>query len=78
MQLTLFETVDLINCEKENIGKIAGNIWGSLSEREKTLKELIKDLFIDSDTLLLSIGWLVQEEKLTIYKKGKKIFFKLK
>ena len=78
MQLTLFDTTDLLNYERNIMGDITGKVWNSLNEREKSLKELAKELLIDKESLLLSIGWLFQEDKINVKTKGKRVLLRLK
>jgi hypothetical protein len=51
----------------ESVGMAAGNIWRYLNEKgPTTVAKLVKELPEDNKTLQRSIGWLAQEDKITL------------
>jgi Winged helix-turn-helix domain (DUF2582) len=51
----------------ESVGTAAGSIWRYLNEKGPTaVAKLVKELPEDNKTLQRSIGWLAQEDKITL------------
>jgi hypothetical protein len=51
----------------ESVGMAAGSIWRYLNEKgSTTVAKLVKELPEDNKTLQRSIGWLAQEDKITL------------
>jgi Winged helix-turn-helix domain (DUF2582) len=51
----------------ESVGTAAGSIWHYLNEKgPTTVAKLVKELPEDNKTLQRSIGWLAQEDKITL------------
>ena len=63
---------------KEKAGVIAGTIWNALNETEgmnaKQLKKATK--LVDKD-LLLGLGWLLREDKVSVEEVEGELFIKL-
>ncbi len=63
---------------QEKVGENAGLIWNALNGIEGlTVKDLKKTLKLTEKEILLSIGWLMREEKLVVEKNGLDYFVKL-
>ncbi len=51
----------------ESVGTAAGSIWNYLNEKGPTaVAKLVRELQDDSKTLQRSIGWLAQEDKISL------------
>ena len=62
----------------EEIGKTAGEIWDYLEKHENASPtKLIKELNITQRLVLMGIGWLAREGKLTYEKKNHETYLKL-
>ena len=56
---------DLGEMSSIEIGHVAGEVWGILSQHgELTLADLKKEVPASADLVLASIGWLAREDKL--------------
>ncbi|TDT69213.1 winged helix-turn-helix protein DUF2582 [Hypnocyclicus thermotrophus] len=63
----------------EMIGNNAGIIWKTLADKPKqSIVELEKETKLKRDEILLALGWLIKEDKLTYEKIGRGIKFYLK
>ncbi len=61
------------------IGNMAGDIWKVLSERgAQTLAGLKKSLDAPDDQVMLAVGWLAREDKLTFETNGRTITVSLR
>ena len=62
----------MINTE---IGVVAGKVWNFLSEKgEMSLSRLKKEVEGGDTLVLLALGWLAKEEKVTFEKRANAIF----
>jgi predicted DNA-binding transcriptional regulator AlpA len=60
-------TVTIILNLAESVGMAAGSIWRYLNEKGPTaVAKLVKELPEDNKTLQRSIGWLAQEDKISL------------
>lgn len=63
----------------ENVGKIAGTIWQTLSTKgAQSIAALVKETGEKKDTVLMALGWLLREDKLKTEVKGKCTMYDLK
>ena len=63
----------------EQIGITAGKIWYYLSENEKaTISKLSQELAESDRAILMGIGWLAREGKLTFSPQGRATYITLK
>ena len=63
----------------DNIGKMAGNVWGHLnSNGSMSVAKLKTALKVDAIILNASIGWLAREDKIQRGKVGNSIIVSLK
>ena len=61
------------------IGNAAGTIWRYLDQHgETTLAELKQGTRLSDQLLLLGVGWLAREDKLSFEKEGKTITIRMK
>lgn len=64
-----------------NIGEAAGVVYHELEKDERNLTQLKNHLIangFDTQTSVMSIGWLAREDKLHISKNGNKWLIRLK
>lgn len=62
----------------EEIGLAAGETWGVLSNGDQTLATIKKSVDAPADLVLLALGWLAREDKLTIDAAGRAVTIGLK
>ena len=61
------------------IGTVAGKIWEELNKVDTmTVNAMMKTTGEKKDVVLMAIGWLAREEKLTATKKGASVIYSLK
>ena len=61
------------------VGKVAGRIWCYLEENGKaTVSKLTRELNESERTILMGIGWLAREDKLTFSTEGRFNYIALK
>ena len=66
------EVASIILNLTESVGMAAGSIWNYLNEKGPTaVVKLVKELPEDNKTLQRSIGWLAQEDKITLETKDR-------
>ncbi len=64
---------------EQNIGNVAGKVWQILSSKgPKSVSALVKDTGEKKDNVLIALGWLLREDKLTTEVKGKCTMYGLK
>jgi hypothetical protein len=63
----------------EEIGRIAGEIWHLLKDRdEMSLSGVVMALNTSQSTAYMALGWLAREDKLEFVKKRRGIVVRLK
>ena len=56
----------------EQIGAVAGKIWGTLAEQgPQSLTKLVKLVGESRDLVMQAIGWLAREDKIQIIEEGR-------
>jgi len=62
-----------------DVGTVAGKVWEELNRSEGlSITALVKVTGEKKDTVLMALGWLLREDKLSIGKKGAAVLFSLK
>jgi hypothetical protein len=55
-----------------HVGEVAGTVWRVLSENGRiSTSKLVKAVDEPRDTVMLALGWLAREEKITIDEEGR-------
>lgn len=63
----------------EEIGKVAGDIWHLLKERDEiSISGVASEINASQSTVYMGLGWLARENKLEFVKKSRGVFVKLK
>ena len=56
----------------QQVGEIAGQVWQVLDEQGPTsLAKLTKKVKAPRDLVLLAVGWLAREDKITLQERGR-------
>ena len=56
----------------QQVGQVAGQVWLVLDENgPTTLAKLTKAVKAPRDVVLLAVGWLAREDKITIEERGR-------
>ena len=56
-----------VSCDLEQIGETAGVLWRLLEERGPlSMAKVVKESDHPRDLVLLALGWLAREDKITI------------
>lgn len=56
-----------VSCDLEQIGETAGVIWRLLDEKGSlSMAQLVKQTGEARDLVMLALGWLAREDKITI------------
>ena len=64
---------------RNELNGIVGEIWKYLNENgEKSVSRIVKDTGISNKDVLLSLGWLMQEDNVESKKKGRSEVYYLK
>jgi hypothetical protein len=61
------------------IGKVAGEIWQVLRERDEiSLSGIVSTINASQSTVYMGLGWLAREDKLEFVAKRRGVFVRLK
>ncbi|RKY49325.1 MAG: hypothetical protein DRP86_05530 [Candidatus Neomarinimicrobiota bacterium] len=64
---------------ENQVGNLAGKVWETLSSGgPKSVSALVKETGEKKDMVLMALGWLLREDKLTTEIKGKYTMYGLK
>jgi hypothetical protein len=56
----------------DQIGETAGLVWNALNSKgPQSLAALKKNVKAPGDSVLMAVGWLAREDKLTLQQKGR-------
>ena len=63
----------------EEIGTVAGEIWGLLNEKgELSISGVVAEINASQSTAYMGLGWLARENTLEFVKKNRGVFVRLK
>ncbi len=55
------------SCDVEHIGETAGDVWRLLDDKGPlSMAQIVKQLDAPRDLVMLALGWLAREDKLSI------------
>lgn len=60
------EIAETVQNDVDEIGLTAGKVWGRLADNgPASLTKLTKDLEVSRETVMLAVGWLARENKIS-------------